>query len=96
MDDPKSVTQVWGSKFNPETQSHDPVNRLAELYGEGTRIQSITLTITDEPVSWGMVDRYLTEDFWKRYRSWRKSLNIIEQSKVIPISLLNFKGENKE
>ena len=50
-DDPKSVTLVRGHKFNIETQNHDPVRKMKEIFGEGIEIKEITITITDEDVT---------------------------------------------
>jgi len=58
MDDPKSVTLVRGYEFNPATQKQDLVDNFAELFGAGVRVKTVTLEITDEPVTWGM-EKYL-------------------------------------
>lgn len=71
MDDPKSVTPVYKQDscrkqdVLPEACKDDPkgsfvtMDRFEELFGEGVRLKDITLEITDEPVTWGVVDRYL-------------------------------------
>jgi len=61
MDNPKSVALVRGSTFNTETQEYEQVDRMEELFGEGVRLKSITFEITDEPVTWAVVDEYLPE-----------------------------------
>lgn len=53
IDDPASVQLV------------DP-DDLAATFGPGTRLQSITLEITDEPVTQGRVEEVLGDDFFKR------------------------------
>lgn len=34
-------------------------DHFEELFGEGVKLKSITLEITDEPVTWGVVDEWL-------------------------------------
>lgn len=63
IDDPKSVTLVWGNEFNPKTQKHEPVNRIEEVFGKGVTLNNIRLKITDEPVKWGVVDKFLPKYF---------------------------------
>lgn len=74
-DDPKSVTLVWGSRFNPDTQDYEPVNRIEEIFGQGVALNNIRLKITDEPVTWGVVDKFLPTEAKKlnmtySYFSW--------------------------
>ncbi|NQZ14603.1 MAG: hypothetical protein HRT94_07255 [Alphaproteobacteria bacterium] len=59
MSDPKSVTLVKGWKFNPQTQKSDPVDRFEELFGEGVSIKEIRLVRTKEPITWGVIQKYL-------------------------------------
>ena len=59
MNDPKSVTlaQVW--KRGDDGLYYLIEDRMEELFGEGVKLKSIELEITDEPVTWGVVDEYL-------------------------------------
>ena len=69
MNDPKTVTLLQeyercraGSKRAKACKEQGPhlINdRFEEMFGEGVRIKNITLEITDEPVTWGVVDQYL-------------------------------------
>ncbi len=52
-----SVQLVHGSRFNPETRKGEPVNAVEDVFGEGVKLKSITVEITDEPVTWGVVDK---------------------------------------
>lgn len=91
MNDPKSVTeaQVWTRGDDGYfTLTND---RMEELFGKGVHLKDITLEITDEPVTWGKVDQYLTEGFWVNFHTWFKSMNIIERAKHIDIDLFTFK-----
>ncbi|MEZ5815415.1 MAG: hypothetical protein R3E13_11960 [Alphaproteobacteria bacterium] len=65
MNDPKSVTlvQVWERQRSGLFSLKE--DRFEELFGEGVKLKGITLEITDEPVTWGVVDKYL---------SWLKDL----------------------
>lgn len=93
MSDPKSVTLVKGYQFNPETQSHDSVNRLEDLFGEETSVQSITLEITDEPVIWGVVDVYAPCELTELRKNW-DALSYSEKQRIN--KLIRFKkGESQ-
>ena len=73
LDDPKSVVLVYDrascarttdiepecGTFNSKVGSYTIVDRFEELFGEGVRLKNITLEITDEPITWGVVDQYL-------------------------------------
>ena len=59
ISDPKSVTLVKGHRFDVEKQDHIPVDEFEALFGPGVRLKSITLEITDDPVTWGKVDAHL-------------------------------------
>lgn len=61
--DPKSVTLVRGHKFNPATQKYDLVDNCTEFFGEGIRLKSVTLEIVNEPVTWGVVDKFIPSNF---------------------------------
>ncbi len=58
MKDPKSVVLVRGGKFNPETQKSEFVDDFEKFFGAGVRLKSVTVEITDEPVTWG-IEKYL-------------------------------------
>lgn len=77
MDDPKTVTAVDTTKF-------------AETFGEGVRFKSITLEITDEKVTWGIINKYLSDNFWDRFRAWMQSIDIYERGPYV--GLFNFKA----
>ena len=85
MDDPKSVALVYGkgvcawAKEPPaecegvmKSGTYTAVNRFEELFGEGVRLKGITLEITDEPVTWGVVDEWLPKTFKTEIKdNWR-------------------------
>lgn len=59
--DPKSVTLVQEWERERKTGLYKlKTDRFAELFGEGVRLRDITLEITDEPVTWGHVDEWLS------------------------------------
>lgn len=62
MNDPKSVTlaQEWTRGDRNMTLKAD---HMEELFGQGVKLKDITLEITDEPVTWGVVDKWL---LWMR------------------------------
>lgn len=79
MDKPQSVTVVWGSEFDANTQKYYPVNRIEELFGIGVELKNVSLEITDEPITFGMLDRYLDDNFWNEFLRWHASLSIRER-----------------
>lgn len=94
MKDPKSVTlaQVWTrGKDGLYTLEED---RMEELFGDGVRLKNITLEITDEPITWGVVDQYLPEKFYKEIVEKWRSLTRDEKRRLV--DLVTFKrGEQK-
>lgn len=58
LSDPMSVEMVKGGVFNVEEQKHILVDRFEELFGEGFRLRSVTVEMTDEPVTW-KIEAYL-------------------------------------
>ena len=70
MDDPKSVELVydkeicsWAKEPKEECDGrkglYTVANRFEELFGEGVGLKDITLEITDEPMTVGVVDKFL-------------------------------------
>ena len=73
LNDPKSVelvydkeTCAWAKDTIEECKnngerigSYTVANRFEELFGQGVQLRSITLEITDEPTTWGVVNQYL-------------------------------------
>ena len=105
MDDPKSVTLVYKQdscreqETLPEACKDNPkgsfltLDRFEELFGEGVSIRDITLEITDEPVTWGVVDEYLP-DVKQMVREEWKNLSYKEKGRIS--KLITFKqGELK-
>lgn len=94
MNDPKSVTlaQVWEQQENGLFKLK--ADHMEELFGEGVKLKDITLEITDEPVTWGVVDGFLPKTFDSVVvKNWRK-LSKPERQKLVDI--VTFKqGEEK-
>ncbi|MBK9562688.1 MAG: hypothetical protein IPO54_06120 [Micavibrio sp.] len=67
LNDPKSVTlaQEWTYIRGQERGQNFELTKdqMEELIGPGVKLKSITLEITDEPVTWGIVDEYLPRNF---------------------------------
>jgi hypothetical protein len=60
INDPKSVKLVHTTKENPENNREwIHVDNAAELFGEGYAVKNMTVEITDEPVTWGVVEQLL-------------------------------------
>ena len=81
MNDPKSITlaQIWErQKSGKLTLKED---RMEELFGEGVKLKSIELEITDEPVTWGVVDEYLPK-YDEDYLEWFKTLQYGDPRRV--------------
>jgi len=63
VNDPKSVTlvQEW-ERTRGQSLGHQfklKNDRMEEFFGEGVKLKKITIEITDEPVTWGVVKKYL-------------------------------------
>ncbi len=61
MDDSKSVELVYAAQRTAPS-IHAPfkiTDRVEELFGEDVKIKEIIIEITDEPVTWGVVDEWL-------------------------------------
>jgi len=73
MDDPKSVTlaQIWERPESGKLTLKE--DRMEELFGEGVKLKSIDLEITNEPVTLGVVDRHLS--WLDKYKKKRLRLN---------------------
>lgn len=94
MNDPKSVALVYDTeicwfvrKTEPKCRDgqkmYTKADRFEELLGEGVRLKDVTLEITDEPVTIGIVDGFLPEIFWGIHRKWMKSMNIGERGRTL-------------
>ena len=77
--DPKSVILVHGRRFDVKTQDLLPVDDTEKALGPGVKINTITLTITNEPLTWGHVDQYLSKDFWNKYTQWINSTKVTDR-----------------
>lgn len=89
--DPKTVTSVL--EMETENQGYPKQFRIKadhfeELFGKGVKLKEITIEMTDEKVTWGIVDQYLLQDFWERFRQWMISMNIVERGKYIHLFAL--------
>ncbi len=62
--DPKTVENLLDISACPEPNPHPMKyclknDRFAEAFGEGVKLKSVTIAMTDEPVTVGVVERYL-------------------------------------
>lgn len=93
INDPKSVTlvQEWTTGKRGMILKAD---HFEELFGEGVKLKGITLEITDEPVTWGVVDEWLPNILLDGFKDWWKTLSAQEKMKIS--DYLQFKqGEPK-
>lgn len=96
MDDPKTVQKVISVQGCyagisdavqaqcDETGPYISDNKMEDIFGEGVSIKSVTIEITNEHVTKGIVDRYLDEDFWNKFNLWWKTVDIREKSIKAP------------
>lgn len=59
INDPKSVTLAQEWEHIRGEPMYLKADHMEELFGEGVKLKEITLEITDEPVTWGVVDEFL-------------------------------------
>lgn len=95
MNDPKSVTeaQVWDSEFKTGLYFLKE-DRMEKLFGKGVHLKDIAIEITDEPVTWGVVDRYLPKGFEDvLIKNWK---NLSKSDRQRLVDIVTFKqGEPK-
>lgn len=81
LNDPKSATLVQEWERNKKGYYDLKEDHFETLFGKGVKLRDITLEITDEPVTWGVVDEYLPASFWQKFHEWWKNLDIREKSR---------------
>jgi hypothetical protein len=72
INDPKSVKLVYQTVGDRNPWAKD--DRSAALFGEGYAVKGITIEITDDPVTYGQVEKYLPKfdkDFWEWQQQFR-------------------------
>ena len=99
MNDPKSVELVYDKEICSRAEEpreecygrkglYTIANRFEELFGEGVGLKDITLKITDEPMTVGVVDQFLPEKLNNLRENWRE-LPCSEKARINP--LITFK-----
>ena len=107
MDDPRSVTlalrsQGCGVGISEEAKEKCRIHaggyisedNLEKLFGEGVSLKEITIEMTDEPVTWGIVDRYLPESFQGIIIDGWRQLSLQERERLVSLTTFK-KGEPK-
>lgn len=89
INDPKSVTEVQIWERNDRGLFGLKEDRMQELFGPGIKLKDITLEITDEPVTSGIVDKALPQNFNEIIRERWKELSRQERARLA--DLVNFK-----
>lgn len=76
INDPKTVAPVLELSSNQKWPPAFSVkaDHFQELFGEGVRLKEITIEMTDEPVTWGVVDKIIPKAYDEEYRAWRIKL----------------------
>lgn len=72
INDPKSVilVQTWESDAQGYMQLKN--DRMGELLGKGVRLKAIDMEVTQESVTWGIVDKYLPKKYEEIViKNWR-------------------------
>ncbi len=89
MKNPKSVRFIKGAQFNIETQKIVPVDDFELFFGQGVRVHRVIIEVTDDPVTWGIVDKYLPEKFYRDVAKNWMQLPPVERRRLA--SLIRFK-----
>lgn len=89
MKDPKSVTQAQVWERQPDNVYALKQDNMEKLFGKGVHLKDITLEITKEPVTWGVVDKYLPDQLLNNFTTWWNNLS--NQNKMNISDLLQFK-----
>lgn len=89
INDPKSVTeaQIW--ERNDRGLFDLKQDRMQELFGNSVKLKDITLEITDESVTSGIVDKALPQNFNKVIRE--RWMGLPRQERARLADLVNFK-----
>ncbi len=82
INDPKSVKLVKGYRFNVKTQKFVPVDNFEEIFGKGVHLKRVMIEITNDPVTWGIVDKYRPSIFNDGFEDWWKTLKGSEKMKL--------------
>lgn len=89
--DPKTVESLLEYKPCPDEKGIPRNSRcitddhFAEFFGEGVRLKSVSIEMTDEPVTKGLVQKYLpTYQPIEAYMQWFKSLEYSDPRRLLP------------
>lgn len=95
LNDPKSVVpllEVERGKFLTDLTIKQ--DHFEKHFGEGVRLKAISIEMTEEPLAWGMVDRFLPDNFKKEITDKWMELSMEERRRIR--ELIYFKtGEQK-
>jgi hypothetical protein len=86
LSDPKSLQLVYGQRFDVEAQKHLLVDEMETLFGAGVRIQGITIEITNDPLMWGTVDKFLPKTFNAVIRQGWGQLSYEEKKRLVNLT----------
>ena len=85
LNDPKSVTRIQTWQADERGYFQLKQDRMEELFGQGVKLKGIAMEITNEPVTWGIVDRYLPKTFEDVVvKNWR-TLSKSERQRLVDI-----------
>ena len=86
INDPKTVTVAYQTitgvdheKSGMQFKANGVEDRMADLFGEGVRLQSIVVEMTRESVTVGVIDKHISKAFWDKYGDWVKSTKISQR-----------------
>lgn len=92
MNDPKTVENLMSQERCPDTSGY-PVkyciteDRFAEAFGDGVKLKSVTLDLTNEPVTSGIVAKYAPSfNPYDEFLKWYSSLPYGDPRKIGPDS----------
>ncbi len=73
------------SKVQYSNNARDLVveDNFEKIFGSNVRLKDITIERTSEPVKSGEIKKHLSEDFWKKFRTWMQSIDISERGKIL-------------
>lgn len=94
INDPKTVTSVMDIEKDVSKGWHQAeyivkADRFEELFGKGVRLKEITMEMTEEPVTWGVVDEALPKNYRTVILDGWAALTLDEKARLS--NLINFK-----
>lgn len=84
MEDPKTIQIVYSEPTGWGAKKEDLIDNFEEIFGEGVKLKRIMVEITEDPLTKGIVDKFLPSVFRNNesFQEWWQSLTLEEKTKL--------------